>query len=39
MKDHSLEKIFHVGNPAYKDDRFYKLKDNLDYYTKELKRI
>lgn len=38
MEDHALEKIFHAGNPAYKDDRFETLKDNLDYYTKELKR-
>ena len=38
MEDHSLEKIFHAGNPAYKDERFDTLKDNLDYYTKELKR-
>lgn len=38
MEDHVLEKVFHSGNPAYKDDRFDTLKDNLDYYTKDLKR-
>ena len=38
MEDHALEKVFHAGNPAYKDERFDTLKDNLDYYTKELKR-
>ena len=38
MEDHSLEKIFHAGNPAYKDERFDILKDNLDYFTTELKR-
>ncbi len=38
MEDHDLEKVFHPGNPAYKDDRFDTLTDNLDYYTKELKR-
>jgi len=38
MEDHDLEKVFHAGNPAYKDDRFDTLKDNLDYYIKELNR-
>jgi len=38
MEDHDLEKVFHSGNPAYKDERFDTLKDNLDYYAKELKR-
>jgi transposase len=38
MEDHQLEKVFHPGNPAYKDTRFESLKTNLDYYVKELKR-
>ncbi|MFV0345879.1 MAG: helix-turn-helix domain-containing protein [Bacteroidales bacterium] len=38
MEDHDLERFFHTGNPAYKDDRFDKLSENLDYYVKELKR-
>jgi len=38
MAEHDLEKVFHPGNPAYKDDRFDLLKDQMDYYAKELKR-
>lgn len=38
MEDHSLERIFHAGNPAYKDERFDTIKDKLDYFTTELKR-
>ena len=38
MEDHQLEKVFHAGNPAYKDTRFESLKSDLDYYVKELKR-
>nr|WP_319397619.1 IS21 family transposase [uncultured Carboxylicivirga sp.] len=38
MEDHSLEKIFHPGNPAYKDNRFEELKYKLDYYVEELKK-
>lgn len=38
MEDHSLEKVFHPGNPAYKDNRFEELKTNLDYYIEELKK-
>lgn len=38
MEDHSLEKVFHPGNPAYKDDRFETLKDKLNYYVEELKK-
>ena len=38
MEDHDLEKVFHPGNPAYKDERFDTLKDNLDYFTTELKK-
>lgn len=39
MEDHALEKVFHPGNPAYKDGRFDDLKSNLDYYEEELKRV
>ena len=38
MEDHALDKVFHPGNPAYKDTRFDELKANLDYYTDELKK-
>jgi transposase len=38
LDDPILEAKFHPGNPAYKDDRYEYLKDNLDYYEKELKR-
>lgn len=39
MDDPVLEAIFHPGNPAYKDTRFAELKDRLDYYEQELKRV
>ncbi len=39
MEDHSLEKVFHPGNPAYKDTCFDELKSNLDYYADELKKV
>jgi transposase len=39
MEDHSLERVFHPGNPAYKDTRFDPLKANFDYYIDELKRV
>lgn len=39
MDDPVLESIFHPGNPAYKDTRFEDLKDKMDYYAKELKRV
>jgi len=39
MDDPVLEAIFHPGNPAYKDTRFEELKDRLDYYEQELKRV
>ena len=38
MEDHALEKVFHPGNPAYKDNRFEELKGKLDYYIDELKK-
>ena len=34
-----LEAIFHAGNPAYKDDRYTRLKGSLAYYRSELDRI
>jgi transposase len=33
-----LEAKFHVGNPAYKDERYEQLKDQLDDLVKELKK-
>lgn len=39
MDDPVLEKVFHPGSPAYKDERFEALKANLDYYEKELGRV
>ena len=39
MDDPVLEAIFHPGNPAYKDKRFEELKDKMDYYAQELKRV
>jgi transposase len=39
MEDHALEKVFHAGNPAYKDKRFEILKDQLKYYEAELKKV
>lgn len=39
MEDHSLEKIFHPGNPAYKDNRFEEIKVQLDHYVEELKKV
>lgn len=38
LEDPLLEKQFHVGNPAYKDDLYSQLKTRLDYYTEELKK-
>lgn len=39
MEDHTLEKVFHPGNPAYKDGRFENIKTNFDYYVAELKKV
>ena len=38
QEDPLLEKSFHSGSPAYKEDKFEYLKSRLDYYEKELKR-
>lgn len=34
-----LEAKFHVGNPAYTQDRFDRIKDKLDYFSSELNRV
>lgn len=39
MDDNALEKVFHPGNPAYKDKRFETFKEQLDYFTSELKKV
>lgn len=38
LENPELEKQFHTGNPAYKEDRYSHLKDRLDHYSSELKR-
>ncbi|HYQ59026.1 MAG TPA: hypothetical protein VEP89_16905, partial [Draconibacterium sp.] len=39
MDDQALKKVFHAGNPAYKDNRFECLKDHLKDYETELKKV
>lgn len=39
MEDQALEKVFHAGDPAYKDNRFEYLKTKLDYYVAELNKV
>lgn len=39
LEDPELEIQFHVGNPAYKDERFEHLRLHLDYFEKELDRV
>lgn len=39
LEDPILEKKLFSGNPSYKDDRYGLLKDQLDYYAKELKKV
>src|SRR5690625_3455030 len=39
MEDSELEKQFHAGNPSYKKDRYFHLKNRLDYYIKELQKV
>lgn len=34
-----LEKQFHAGNPAYKDNKYSQLKSRLDYYMQELHKV
>lgn len=39
MDDQGLEKVFHAGDPAYRDNRFEQLKEQLNFYSKELNRV
>lgn len=39
LEDPILEKRLLSGNPSYKDERYERLKNQLKYYTKELKRV
>jgi transposase len=39
MDDPVLEAKFHPGNPAYKDDRFDQLKEELEYFSRELPKV
>jgi len=39
LENPELEKQFHAGNPAYKEDRYVHLKSRLDYYTAELGKV
>ncbi|MBY5957068.1 IS21 family transposase [Membranicola marinus] len=39
LENPELEKQFHAGNLAYKEDRYVHLKNRLDYYSKELGRV
>lgn len=38
LDDPILEKLFHPGNPAYKDNRYEELKAEFPYFEKELKK-
>jgi transposase len=38
LDDPVLEARFHAGNPAYSDNRFDQMSENLEYYADELKR-
>lgn len=38
LEEPVLEAKFHAGNPAYKDDRYERLKNKLDDYAKELNK-
>ncbi len=38
LDDPELEKKFHQGNPAYKQERFDHFKSHLDYFEQELTR-
>jgi len=39
LEDPELEAALLAGNPAYKDDRYEPLKQRLEYYNEELKRV
>lgn len=38
LEDPILEREFHAGNPAYKDERYEHFISKLDYFAKELQR-
>ena len=38
LEEPQLEAKFHGGNPAYKDPRYQNLKNQLEYFARELKR-
>lgn len=38
-EDPELESLFHSGNPAYSQERFDLIKNNLDHYVEELKQL
>ncbi len=38
MEEPVLESRLFAGNPSYKEDRYDRFKDSLDYFTKELKK-
>ena len=38
LDEPELEAKFHIGNPAYKDTRFEYIKENLEFFEKELRR-
>lgn len=39
LDDHELERRFHSGSRAYKDDRFADFAERTDYFAKELRRV
>ena len=39
LEDPILEKMLLPGSPAYKDNRYEVLKEKLEYYSKELKKV
>ena len=39
LEDPVLEGKLWPGNPAYKDERYEQLKNQLEYYSKELKKV
>lgn len=39
LDDPILNKQFHGGSPSYKEDQYSYLKNRLDYYTSELKKV
>lgn len=39
LDDPELEACLHAGNPAYKDERYTRFKDQLSYLASELKKV